>query len=122
MRIAFDVKGTLDGHMGPRVRILFLMLEDLGHEMFVWSNSFSYAVEAIEKHGLKATPLDKFSSFDAHNEGKQLMDLCVEDDRMQDYLGARGILFVDELGDSDDDNMELLTKKLTLWKTSTEEH
>lgn len=97
MRIAFDVKGTIDGPRQELVLQIFRALQDAGHEMFVWSNSFSYAVEAVKEHNLNAIPMSKFTKFDAQNNGEYNMDLAIEDDRSQTYLGARQIVFVDEL-------------------------
>lgn len=97
MKIAFDVKGTIEGPKQKQVLELFWRLQEAGHEMFVWSNLFSYAAQAIIDHGLPATAIRKNSLTEANDTAYGLMDLAIEDDRSQSYLGAIKIIFVDEL-------------------------
>lgn len=112
MRIAFDVKGTIEGPKGKEVLELFKLLAALGHEMFVWSNSFGYAVDAVKKYNLNAKPTEKFSKYDAQDYGYDPMDLAIEDDRGQFWLAADIIVFVDDLRDNTNENMELIFHKL----------
>lgn len=97
MKIAFDVKGTLDGRKEVEVRFLLKQFYDAGHEIFVWSNSFSYAVDMTEKlktqYDIVAEPMSKFSTHD----GNEMMDLAFEDDTSQTYLAAKEIIFVHQL-------------------------
>jgi hypothetical protein len=95
MKIAFDVKGTIEGPKQKEVLELFSRLWTAGHEMFVWSNLESYAVDAVEKYNLPATAIRKYSSTDAEDRG--FMDIAIEDDPSQTWLGAKQIVFVHEL-------------------------
>lgn len=98
MRIAFDVKGTIEGHKKALVLHIFEQLQKQGHTCIVWSNSFSYAVDAIKNNDLKNTePMQKLSKRDLEELGGQPFDLAIEDDRSQTWLGANKFAFVDEL-------------------------
>lgn len=98
MRVAFDVKGTIDGYNSELVLKLFKGLQAKGHEVFVWSNLYSYAVDAIKDNHLKNTePLQKMSRIDLEERELPQMDLAIEDDRSQTWLGANKFVFVDEL-------------------------
>jgi len=97
-RIAFDVKGTIEGPKKDLVLHIFEKLQEQGHECVVWSNLYSYAVDAIKDNNLKNTQaMSKKSKGDLLSNGEELFDLCIEDDRSQTYLGAKKIAFVDEL-------------------------
>lgn len=97
MRIAFDVKGTIDGPKGELILDLFRGLQANGHECVVWSNLYSYAVDAVKNHKLSAQAMSKQSKGDLLSNGQELFDLCIEDDYRQTYLGAKQILFVDKI-------------------------
>lgn len=98
MRIAFDVKGTLDGPKSGLVLHIFDQLQKQGHECVVWSNYLDYAVQAIKKHNLQnTTPMTKKSKVDMMNSEEGMFDLAIEDDRSQTWLGAKKFAFVDEL-------------------------
>lgn len=100
MKVAFDVKGTIEGHKKDLVLRLFKGLQDQGHTCFVWSNLYSYATDAIRNNNLENTEaLSKYSKGDVAMEGKEMMDICIEDDRSQSYLGSRRFIFVDELNE-----------------------
>lgn len=100
MKIAFDVKGTIEGPKKELVLKLFKGLQAKGHQCFVWSNCYSYAVDAIKDNELSQTePMSKKSKFDFRDYGQDPMDFCIEDDRSQTWLGANTIIFVDELND-----------------------
>jgi CspA family cold shock protein len=102
MKIAFDVKGTIEGPKQKEVLELFWRLQREGHEMFVWSNLFSYAAQAVIDHKLPATALLKNGISDYPESAYGLMDVAIEDDRSQTWLGANKIVFVDELNDKTD--------------------
>lgn len=100
MKIAFDVKGTLIGYHQDKVLKLFYALQSMGCEMFVWSNSINYAFEAVKTHSLKVDAqhvMYKYTTVDVEVEGIEAMDVAIEDDRSQTYLGAKRIIFVDEI-------------------------
>lgn len=99
MKIAFDVYGTIEGPKQKEILELFFRLHKSGHEMFVWSNLFYYAVNAIEKHKLPTKPLSKYSITDTDYENKplDLMDIAIDDDSFQTWLGARQIILINEL-------------------------
>jgi hypothetical protein len=98
MRIAFDVKATIEGPKKEQVLKLFRDLQAKGHTCHVWSNSYGYAVDAIRDNKLTNTEaLSKFSMYDVENYGQTMYDVAIEDDRKQTYLGAKAFVFVDEL-------------------------
>lgn len=99
MRIAFDVKGTIEGPKKALVLRLFEGLQDKGHTCIVWSNYYGYAVDAIKDNNLSKTePMDKMSAYGLkERRNEEPFDLAIEDDRSQTYLGANKFLFVDEL-------------------------
>lgn len=107
MKVAFDVKGTIEGHKKDLVLRLFRGLQSQGHTCLVWSNSIGYAVDAIKDNNLDNTePLWKYTKGDVAMQGREMMDICIEDDRSQSYLGSRRFVFVDEI------NEELISKLL----------
>ena len=93
MKVAFDVKGTLYGERQGLVLKLFDVLQKAGHEMFVWSNSYQYATDAVKDLNLPASPMLKFGKWERKDEQ---MDLCIEDDHSQEWLGSKRIIFVDD--------------------------
>lgn len=102
MRIAFDVKGTIEGPKGKVILEAFVKLQGLGHTCVVWSNLYSYATEAIEKHSLNADAESKRSAYDMEGYDTKPYDVAIEDDRSQTWLGANKLIFVDEIGDNSD--------------------
>jgi hypothetical protein len=104
MRIAFDVMGTLEN--GPRrtaLRYALAQLYHAGHEIFVWSNEFSYAnkvANEFELHGIEVKPLSKYAKFQASEGLGEMMDVAFEDDTSQKYLAANKFYFVHELPDN----------------------
>lgn len=101
MRIAFDVKGTIEGPKGAVILEAFRKLQGAGHTCVVWSNLYSYATDVIAKHGLKADAMDKRSTSELEERGLEPFDVAIEDDRGQWYLGAKTLIFVDEITDAD---------------------
>ena len=103
MKIAFDVKGTLDGYNEEKVRRLFKWFQDQGHEVHIWSNSFSYAHEMAVKlnHPLKLVH-DKYSFYDAKEMDKTVFDFCVEDDTNQWYLASKKFIWVHNVPENPD--------------------
>lgn len=98
MKIAFDVKGTIEGPKKELVLKLFRGFQNTGHECVVWSNSYGYAVDAIKNNNLLDThPEDKKSKRDLEEYGRPVYDIAIEDDRSQTWLGAKRFVFVDEL-------------------------
>ena len=99
MRIAFDVKGTINGPDHDKVLKLFHALQAMGHEMFVWSTFIGYAVDAISEHNLKAESMWKKSLSELNEWGMEPMDVCIEDDSSQTWLGSKKIILVSDLPD-----------------------
>lgn len=52
MRIAFDVKGTIEGPRKAIVLKFLSILQAQGHDVIVWSNSYGYAVDAVRDNKL----------------------------------------------------------------------
>ena len=98
MKIAFDVKGTIEGSKKQQVLRMFKLFQDAGHDVIVWSNSYGYAVDAIENNLLKNTnPHDKKMKMDVDYEEDRYVDIAIEDDRSQTWLAAKKFVFVDEI-------------------------
>lgn len=102
MKIAFDVKGTIDGPKGDVILEAFKKLQELGHTCVVWSNLYSYATDAIAKHGLNAEAHDKRMKMDLEYDESRYFDVAIEDDRRQEYLAANRFIFVDDITSADD--------------------
>jgi hypothetical protein len=96
MRIAFDVKGTLQGPKGKFVLGLLLELQKMGHECIVWSNSFGYAVDCVDKYGLKNVRAESKSAKYDRDEANWY-DLAIEDDVGQTWLAAKRLIFVKDI-------------------------
>jgi hypothetical protein len=105
MKIAFDVAGTIEGPKQKEILELFWRLHGAGHELFVWSNSYGYAIDAVKKYNLPAATMLKYGRGDSQD----LMDVAIEDDRSQTWLGASKIVFVDELSNKSE-FLDQLTK------------
>lgn len=97
MRIAFDVMGTLEGRDEAKVLRLYKALQDRGHDMHIWSSSFSMAMSVNQRLSLDATVQGKFSKAEAANEGDELMDIAIDDDSSQTWLGAKYIVLVRDI-------------------------
>lgn len=97
MRIAFDVKGTIDGPKGKFVLGLMAFLQELGHECVVWSNSYSFAADAVRDHNLKVEYMSKKMKGDMDHDETQFYDFAVEDDTSQTWLAAKSFIWVHEL-------------------------
>ena len=93
MKIAFDVKGTLDGPKGHIILSLLLYLQKQGHEVVVWSNVLTYAAEFVNKHELKC----EFMSKKMRSDLDERFDWAIEDDTSQTWLDAKQFMFVDEI-------------------------
>jgi hypothetical protein len=99
MRIAFDVKGTIEGSKKKQVLRMFELFQKAGHEVIVWSNSYGYAVDAVEDNELTNTRAE--SKRDKWNTSEEnYYDLAIEDDKQQgQWLAAKKFLFVDDIPD-----------------------
>lgn len=95
-KIAFDVKGTLSGPHQDKVRRLFHFLQSQGHEMIVWSNSYAYALDIVKELGLKAECMSKNMASDAELF-ENWIDIAIEDDLTQTWLGAKRIVFINDI-------------------------
>ena len=97
MKIAVDGKGTREGHKRDQIIRMMMFLQDRGWEVVVWSNSYSFAVDAVK--GLKETPLEgiepegKLAKFETSHR----YDVAIEDDRTQEDLAANNLIWVDEI-------------------------
>jgi len=97
MRIAFDVKGTLEG---PKKNILlsaFVKLQEMGHECVVWSNSYGYAVDAVRDNNLDAEPMSKTMKMDLDHDETKFFDVAIDDDSSQTWLAAKRFIWVHEI-------------------------
>lgn len=96
MKIAFDVKGTIQGPYQDKVLKLFREFEKRGHEMIVWSSVYSYATDAVAKHGLNALAMSKVLSCEATPD--QRVDIAI-DDEPQTWLAANRLISVHDIPD-----------------------
>lgn len=111
MKIAFDVQGTLQGYHSDKVMNLFKILQDRGHELYIWSfGGYGMAVRAATELGIEA----KYCAKQTHNydEESTFVDVCVDDDRSSaEILSAGKVIYVNEIPNpSDKDKVEALLK------------
>jgi hypothetical protein len=112
VKVAFDVKGTIEGPKKELVLKLFKAFQENGYECVVWSNWYRFAVDCIKDNKLEnTTPETKRSKSDFRDYEIPLYDLAIEDDRSQTWLAASRIVFVDELTDEYVDKLILYTLK-----------
>lgn len=111
MKIACDVKGTLEGPKKKQVLKMLDLFHRAGYEVTVWSNLFSYAVDAVKENNLRAEVMTKKSKSDMENDGMALFNFAIEDDKQQWYLGATKIIYVDEIPEELTD-VELFVQEL----------
>lgn len=97
MKIAFDVKGTIEGSKQKIVLKVLKEFQARGHEIIVWSSVYSYAVEAVKKHNLKADIQSKNDKWSTDEE--YYMDIAIDDDTESTYLAAKKFVWVSELPD-----------------------
>lgn len=112
MRIAVDVKGTIEGPKQVSILAMIRRAQELGHEVVVWSNSFGYAVDAVKKHSLNCEPQDKKMKSDLDNDESAFFDLVIDDDMSQDWLAAKRFLWVRDIPNDDIAAVEMLEKLL----------
>lgn len=112
MKIAFDVKGTLDGPKGVVLLEAFMTLQSMGHECIVWSNSLGYAHDCVKTNGLMADFCSKKMMLDYESDD-EIIDVCVEDDRSQTWLGSKQFVWVDELTMEPDEIVALILQRAT---------
>lgn len=97
IRVAFDVKGTLEGAYQDKVRDLFKAFEKLGCKLTVWSNMPAYAHDIIQELGLKADWMGKKMLSDMIDSIEGPFDIAIEDDPSQTWLAAKDIVLVRDL-------------------------
>jgi hypothetical protein len=113
MKIACDVKGTIEGPKKKQVLKLLDLFSRAGYSVTVWSNLYSYAVDAVKNNNLRAEFDSKKSKGDypiEYDESKYF-NFAIEDDRQQDYLAAKTFIWVDDIPD-DIEQVELFFKEL----------
>jgi hypothetical protein len=105
MRIACDVKGTLEGPKKAQVVEILKILQGNGAKITVWSNLYSYASRALSENkdihfeGAES----KCSKSDLYFNENLYFDIAIEDDRMQSYLASKRFIWVDEIPDKVED-------------------
>jgi hypothetical protein len=97
MKIACDVKGTLEGSKKKQVLRILELFAKAGYEITVWSNMYSYAVDAVRDNNLKADANSKRMKMDLDYEEDKYFNFAIEDDRQQEYLAAKHFIWVDEI-------------------------
>ena len=109
MRIAIDVKGTLEGPRKQDLIKLIKAMQAKGHTVLVWSNLYSYAVDAVRDNALNCTPQSKTTKWDVSDES-QFVDLAIDDDSSQTWLAAKRFIWVHQLPDDIQTLIEELSK------------
>ena len=115
MRIAFDVKGTLEGgNYSGRAMNLLLLLHKAGHEVIIWSSVLSYAyrttVRINQAYGITLDCYSKYGEYEREEKNLPIIDFAVEDDTSQDYLAAKNFVWVHNIPE----NVEELAQSLGL--------
>lgn len=113
MKIACDVKGTLEGSKKKQVLKILDLFSKAGYSITVWSNLYSYAIDAVKDNNLRAEADSKRSKGDYNFEydESKYFDFAIEDDRRQEYLAAKKFIWVDDIPD-DIEQIEEFVKKL----------
>lgn len=97
MLIAVDVLGTLKGPRSFDIRKMIRVFQEAGHEVIVWSSEYSLARMAVEEFGLNCTYHQKWSQADVRAERERQVDIAIDDDTYQTYLGAKKFVYVHEI-------------------------
>jgi hypothetical protein len=101
MKIAFDCKGTLLGvNSNDKVVRLYRWLERKGHKLIIWSNMYSYALEAAKKHKLKGECTLKYGNFETEQEN--FVDVAIDDEKC-DWLATKKLILVKDI--PEDENL-----------------
>ncbi len=96
MKIACDVKGTLEGPMKKQVLRILELFAKTGYEIIVWSNSYGYAVDAVRDNNLKATAESKSDKW--NREEENFYAFAIEDDVQQgQWLAAKKFIYVKDI-------------------------
>ncbi len=100
MKVAFDCSGTLMG-CGPDSKVLklFKWFESKGCEMIIWSNAYSYTVQAMEENGLHAECMSK--PYRTYVEPENYMDIAVDDEDQSRILPTKHIILVHDIPDDE---------------------
>lgn len=109
MRIAIDVKGTLEGPRKQDLIRLINAMQAKGHTVLIWSNLYSYAVDAVRDNKLDCVAQSKTTKWDVSDES-QFVDLAIDDDSSQTWLAAKRFIWVHQLPD----DIETLIKELSV--------
>lgn len=116
MKVAVDVKGTLEGPRRKQIVEIIKFLLRRGNQVTIWSNGLGrQGAEGLEKeYGIKLSYEDKFSKRDASELGVDFFDLAIEDDISQTYLAAKKFLFVHNIPEALTENNveEVLNDKI----------
>lgn len=97
MRIAFDVKGTIEGPKKRQIIYILTELRKRGHEVVVWSNAYMFAKDAVNDNHLECEATDKLTLWDAKERDKSLYDLAIDDDSSQTWLAAKRFIWVHDV-------------------------
>jgi hypothetical protein len=120
MRIAFDVKGTIEGPKKQYVIALLNLLRDQGHEVLVWSNSYGFAQDAVQDNDLGCKYQLKDALFDIHGDASRVVDLAIDDDSQQVWLASRRFIWVHDLPETMDGILSLAESVSTeSWHNTT---
>jgi len=111
MKIASDVKGTIEGSKKKQVLKILDLFSRAGYQITVWSNLYSYAIDAVKDNNLKAEVMSKRMKMDFDYDETQYFDFAIEDDYRQDYLAAKKFIWVNDIPD-DMEQIESFVKKL----------
>lgn len=114
MRVAFDVKGTLDGYHQAKIRKLFDVFKFRGHTVVVWSSVLSMAAKWA--NALDVECCTKYSKVEAQEQELPFFDVAVEDDYSSSYLATRFYAWVQDVPEADEELEEFVRKYEELCK------
>lgn len=97
MLIAVDVMGTLKGPKQAQILKIIHAFQNEGHEVIVWSNDYGYAVDIVKQLGLECEAHQKWTKGDVAMRGDRMVDLAIDDDSTQTWLGAKNFLWVHQI-------------------------
>lgn len=106
MKVAFDVKGTLQGG-GDKVHKLFKWFESKGCKMIIWSSFYDYAIKAQKKFGYDASIMEKLPRLldeDLENNPNYNIDIAIDDNNfirrngeIEPIIACNHMIAVDEI-------------------------
>jgi hypothetical protein len=126
MKVAFDVQGTLQGYGSEKIVALFKILQDQGHECYIWSfGGRMMARDCANDNGLRpqACLSKREKEYDYTEDDKRVLlepefDFCIDDDEgTAEILDAKKVIYVHQVPDiTDTESFDTFMKQHNFYK------